>query len=73
MDENKLVLIPIWVLKHKVEMDHLEYKFLVGAGQVDLDEDEEPEDFPIYDSTITVLETLEKEGIKFNKKTGDWE
>lgn len=71
MDDRE-VLVPIWVLKTKVEVDYEEYKFLVGAGPRYLEEDE-PEEFPIADSTIEILKILEKEGITFNNKTGEWD
>lgn len=78
MNDNKEVLIPIWVLKTKVEADFQEYMFY-HEHELEANEPEDhddvldtPDPFPEYDSTMKMLEVLEKEGIEFDKKTGLW-
>jgi recombinational DNA repair protein (RecF pathway) len=70
MKDNKEVLIPIWVLKFKVEADFQEYMFFNESVE-GLQKEEYPK-FPEYDSTITMLEALKKEGIEFDISTGVW-
>lgn len=70
MKDNKEVLIPVWVLKTKVEGDFQEYMFF-NEGVEGLDKEDYPK-FPEYDSTIKAIEALKKEGIEFNTKTGVW-
>lgn len=64
--------IQVWVLKQKIEDDYEEYTFLCGSGGVELDAEDNPNPFPIYDSTIACLEALEKEGVTFDPIQGKW-
>lgn len=76
MSETDKVLVPIWVLKTKVEGDWEEYKYsLYGelAGDMSAIDWDDAQDFPIYDSTLEIVQILEEQGIRFNKVTGDWE
>lgn len=69
MDENKLIPIPLWVLKHKVETDFEEYMFFCSHKDPD---DVKSPTFPMYDSTIQVLGVLKDNGVEFDTKTGLW-
>ena len=71
MNDDTLIAVPLWVLKQKVENDFIEYSFLVGAGQVELEEDT-PEEFPILDSTFVVLNILKDKNINFDTSKGIW-
>ena len=70
--DSTLVKVPIWVLKNKIERDFEEYAFLCQVA-VDAPEDnDEPEEFPLYDSTIEALKILSEIGVEFDTKTGQW-
>lgn len=70
MDDDKLISIPLSILKSKVEQDFEEYMFFHANSDPD---DDKKETFPMYKSTQVVLEALEKHGVIFNKATGVWE
>ena len=81
MSDNQEVLIPIWVIKNKVELDYEEWMFFNdpkklyddNGGELVAIEDLEPlEPFPMYDSTIKCLEVLESNNIHFDSITGEW-
>lgn len=65
------VLIPVWVLKTKIEADYEEYMFMCNRTDMEPWEDLQDE-FPWYDSTREILEVLEANGVHFNKETGLW-
>lgn len=59
------VIIPIWVVKQKVEDDYDEYLFFEGAG-------ENEDQWPYKDSTIACLISLEQIGIIFDPIEKTW-
>lgn len=65
LSRDKVVTIPIWVIKQKVEDDYDEYLFFEGAG-------ENEEKWPYKDSTIICLNVLEHIGIKFDPIAKTW-
>lgn len=71
MNENKLVPVPIWILKHKVEMDFQEYMFFHDPEECN-ETIEDTDEFPMYDSTTQVLEILKENGVEFDRTTGLW-
>lgn len=66
----KEVMVPLWVLRVKVENDYdswvSDYSMLKGMGEEDLPS------FPELDSTKKCIQIFEKEGIQFNLTTGEW-
>lgn len=69
MNDDKLIQIPLWVLKHKVEMDFQEFMFFNESPP---DSGKRGETFPQYETTIEILKRLQGEGIEFNTETGLW-
>lgn len=68
LESSKEVLVPIWILTRKVEHDFEEYAFMRGIEGGD----DEESTFPVYDSTSKAIEILQKVGIEFDTKTGQW-
>lgn len=77
MDNNIEVLVPIWVLKEKVEKDHEEWMFfnkptLAGVG-IEIDKDDARyQEWPMDKSTTHVLDVLANHGIYFDPNLAEW-
>ncbi len=75
MDNNIEVLVPIWVLKEKVEKDHEEWMFFnkpTFAG-VEVEKDEaEYAPWPMDKSTAHVIDVLANHGIYFDPNLAEW-
>lgn len=72
---QKEVLVPISLLKYKVERDHDEWMFFYDPSNDNLDDDgleTHPDPFPQYESTKQILQILKKEGIEFDPVLGCW-
>lgn len=66
---EKEVLVPVSILKGKVETDFEEYMFFHSTEDPEKDN---RETFPLYESTTKVLEILKAAGIEFDTSTGLW-